>query len=641
MKLLLTFVYQRACSLFGAMCCALVLQNVVCTRLTAQENIPPTLPPVVFNAAEPHFPRVQYEIHQQFPNATPSNTASVLDAVSIAGRVCIQPAELAKMLGSRIVTKGVLVSFVFPLHTVSSAPDASFLAIHHHETNFIEIAQIAHPTVFHDGELYLPLEECLRVINESGVASVEQDESVITVHREETESQQESGLPTNSDTKTTIFIAPNDDSPSNATETIETSSSAPSNTASNKASGKFDKPTRSRYILPSDLKRRGMEAQPRSNAKTGALSVQFLLVNSLSNALTHTLVNTLANTLAKRVESGVHSDTEKKKPSKKQSTVSTPIKKPERKKISASTANLRESEKAVPADNDFRSAKKKWALDVIVLDAGHGGKDGGTVGVAKTKEKDVALAVVKKLGVFLKKELPGTKVVYTRTDDTFVELDRRGQIANENGGKLFVSIHCNATPKKPSKANGFEIYILRPGRNEDAVRIAEVENSVIKLEDDPKRYKPLTDEQFIVVSMAQSSFVKYSDMAAAMITAEVKKMRELGVRGVNQAGFLVLVGASMPNMLIETGFLSNKKEEKFLKSSAGQTKLALAICRAIKAFRVRYEAQIRGVAVSEIAPNKETTSEKISPKAAKPSSASKQTKKPEPKKTSGSKKKAS
>lgn len=280
-----------------------------------------------------------------------------------------------------------------------------------------------------------------------------------------------------------------------------------------------------------------------------------------------------------------------------------------------------------------------------MLDAGHGGKDAGTIGVAKTKEKDVALAVVKKLGVLLKKELPGTKVVYTRTDDTFVELDRRGQIANENGGKLFVSIHCNATPKKPSPANGFEIYILRPGRNEDAVRIAEVENSVIKLEDDPKRYKPLTDEQFIVVSMAQSSFVKYSDMAAAMITAEVKKMRELGVRGVNQAGFLVLVGASMPNMLIETGFLSNKKEEKFLKSAAGQNKLALAICRAIKAFRVRYEAQIRGIAPSEIASpskqtaSKEATRKKTSPKAAKPSSAAKQTKKPEHKKTSGSKKK--
>jgi N-acetylmuramoyl-L-alanine amidase len=203
----------------------------------------------------------------------------------------------------------------------------------------------------------------------------------------------------------------------------------------------------------------------------------------------------------------------------------------------------------------------------------------------------------------LKKELHGTKIVYTRTDDTFVELDRRGQIANENGGKLFISVHCNSTPKKPSKANGFEVYILRPGRNDDAVRVAEMENAVIKLEDNPKRYKPLTDEQFIVVSMAQSAFVKYSDMAAAMISAEVKKLHEIGIRGVNQAGFLVLVGASMPNMLIETGFLSNKKDEKLLKSERGQTQMASAICRAIKAYRNRYEAQIKGQAKADNTPS--------------------------------------
>jgi N-acetylmuramoyl-L-alanine amidase len=267
-------------------------------------------------------------------------------------------------------------------------------------------------------------------------------------------------------------------------------------------------------------------------------------------------------------------------------------KKPGTQPAKTSTNKPLASTPAILPDNDFTSAKRKWALDVIVLDAGHGGKDAGTVGVTKTKEKDVALGVVKKLGALMKSTMPGTKVVYTRTDDTFVELDRRGQIANENGGKLFISIHCNSTPKKPSKASGFEVYILRPGRNEDAVRVAELENGVIKLEDDPKRYKPLTDEQFIVVSMAQSSFVRYSDMVAAMIAAEVRKLRDVGVRGVNQAGFLVLVGASMPNMLIETGFLSNRKEEAYLKSARGQTRLATAIFQAVKAYRVRYEAQM-------------------------------------------------
>jgi N-acetylmuramoyl-L-alanine amidase len=258
-----------------------------------------------------------------------------------------------------------------------------------------------------------------------------------------------------------------------------------------------------------------------------------------------------------------------------------------------------------------QAVEKKWALDVIVLDAGHGGKDAGAIGIGGTKEKDVTLGVVKKLGALLEEQLPGTKIVYTRKDDSFVELDRRGQIANENGGKLFISIHCNSTPKKPSDANGFEVYILRPGRNEDAVRVAEMENSVIALEKNPKRYQPLTDEQFIVVSMAQSSFVKYSDMAAAMITAEVKKIKELGVRGVNQAGFLVLVGASMPNMLIEIGFLSNKKEEQFLKSYRGQMLIAKAIARAVKAYRIRYEAQIQAQTPVPKAPAANTTTKPV------------------------------
>lgn len=230
----------------------------------------------MFNAAEPHFPRVQFEIHQQFPNAAPSNTASVLDAVSIAGRVCATPTELAKLLGSRIVTQGILVNFIFPQHTISSAADASFLAIHHHETHFVEIAQMAHPTVFHDGEIYLPLDECLRIINESGVASVEQDEAVITVHREESENKQEaqqesSDAPATTSTSTTTFIAPNDDSPSTTTE----------KSYQNTPSGKFDKPTRNRYILPDDLKRRGVEAPTRSNAKAQTLSAHLLVVKSL------------------------------------------------------------------------------------------------------------------------------------------------------------------------------------------------------------------------------------------------------------------------------------------------------------------------------------------------------------------------
>ncbi len=109
------------------------------------------------------------------------------------------------------------------------------------------------------------------------------------------------------------------------------------------------------------------------------------------------------------------------------------------------------------------------------------------------------------------------KVVYTRKTDKFVELYKRGQIANENDGKLFISIHCNSTPKKPTNASGFEVYLLRPGRTKEAISIAERENSVIQYEDNPGRYKALTDENFILVSMAQSSYMKYSEKFSDII----------------------------------------------------------------------------------------------------------------------------
>ncbi len=240
------------------------------------------------------------------------------------------------------------------------------------------------------------------------------------------------------------------------------------------------------------------------------------------------------------------------------------------------------------------SEAQKWALDIIVLDAGHGGKDVGAIGVTGCYEKDITLAIVKKLGALIEKNLPQTKVVYTRKDDRFVELYRRGQIANEAGGKLFISVHCNSMPSKPHPAKGFETYILRPGRNEDAVRVAERENDAIRFESNQKRYKALTDEQFIVVNMAQSAFVKFSEMFAAAVQDEVGKATSLASRGVNQAGFYVLVGASMPNILFETAFLSNKDDEKFINSERGQNAVARGLFNAIRIYADKYEQMIEG-----------------------------------------------
>lgn len=237
--------------------------------------------------------------------------------------------------------------------------------------------------------------------------------------------------------------------------------------------------------------------------------------------------------------------------------------------------------------------KNKWKLDVIVLDAGHGGKDPGTIGVIGTREKDITLGVALKLGSLIEKYMPDVKVVYTRKTDRFVELYRRGQIANEAEGKLFVSIHCNSTERKPSATNGFEIYLLRPGKTEDAIRIAEKENAVVQLEKDYEdRYQNLTEENFIILTMAQSAYVKQSERFAELLEETMSADMEAQRTPVKQAGFYVLVGASMPNVLIETGYLSNPKEEKFLRSPAGQRKIAEAILKALQRYKVEYEQNI-------------------------------------------------
>jgi N-acetylmuramoyl-L-alanine amidase len=229
-------------------------------------------------------------------------------------------------------------------------------------------------------------------------------------------------------------------------------------------------------------------------------------------------------------------------------------------------------------------------LDVIVIDAGHGGKDPGTIGITGTREKDVALGVALKLGQLIKQSLNDVRVVYTRHDDTFVELRNRTTIANDAGGKLFISIHCNSTERKPSSANGFEIYILRPGKTENAIRIAEKENDAIKFEDDYKnRYQELNEENFILITMRQSAFVRYSEEFAEKASDAMANLLKIQNSGVKQAGFLVLVGASMPNVLVETGYLSNRQEEKILRSQEGQRKIAEALLEGIKQYKEKYE----------------------------------------------------
>ena len=242
-------------------------------------------------------------------------------------------------------------------------------------------------------------------------------------------------------------------------------------------------------------------------------------------------------------------------------------------------------------DEYIEDVKERWRLDTVVLDAGHGGKDPGSQGKYGTKEKDVVLDITKRVGRLLEKNA-GIKVVYTRDEDVWVPIIDRTKMANDANGKLFVSVHANSN--KNRKIQGFETYLLRPGKSEDAIEVASRENAVIKLEEKTGQYDNLTGENLIMATMAQSMFMKESEDLAAIIQMELDKRLNTPNRGVKQAGFYVLIGASMPNVLVEVGYLSNPAEEKKLKQAVHKQRIAESIYEGIKHFKYSREKLLAG-----------------------------------------------
>jgi len=231
----------------------------------------------------------------------------------------------------------------------------------------------------------------------------------------------------------------------------------------------------------------------------------------------------------------------------------------------------------------IQEIKSQWEIDTIVLDAGHGGKDPGTSGRKGTKEKTIVLDIVKRIGRLLTKNT-NVEVIYTREEDVFIPLWKRTKIANENKGKIFISVHTNGN--RSSKPSGFETYLLSPGKTQDAIDVAALENAAIKYEESRnEKYTELTSEGQILATMAQSMFMKESESLAALIQNELAKKLSSQNRGVKQAGFYVLVGASMPNVLIEVGFLTNPDEEKKLRTAEYRQKIADAVYKAIIEFK--------------------------------------------------------
>ncbi|MUP45674.1 N-acetylmuramoyl-L-alanine amidase [Gramella sp. BOM4] len=216
---------------------------------------------------------------------------------------------------------------------------------------------------------------------------------------------------------------------------------------------------------------------------------------------------------------------------------------------------------------------------VVVLDAGHGGKDTGNIGNGY-KEKDIALSIVLMVGKALEEK--GIEVVYTRDSDVFIPLEQRGKIANDANADLFVSVHCNA---HSSQAYGTETFVLGLHRNETNFEVAKRENSVIYLEEDYEvTYSDFdinSPESFIGLTIMQEEYLDQSILLADFVQKEFTNKLKRKDRGVKQAGFIVLHQTYMPSVLIETGFLTNNQEGAFLNSSNGRQKMAQSITNAI------------------------------------------------------------
>ncbi len=227
----------------------------------------------------------------------------------------------------------------------------------------------------------------------------------------------------------------------------------------------------------------------------------------------------------------------------------------------------------------------KTKINCVVIDAGHGGKDPGAMG-SKYFEKDIVLDIALKLGKYIKENLSDVKVIYTRESDVFIPLHERAEIANKNQADVFISIHCNSNPSK--NPFGTETYAMGLTKAADNLEVAKRENSVILIEENiNNKYQGFDNspESYIMLSLMQNTYRDQSITLASYIQNEFKEKANRTDRGVKQAGFLVLWQTAMPSVLVESGFLSNTEEEKFLSSSKGQDYIASSIFRAFRDYK--------------------------------------------------------
>ncbi|MEL7833944.1 N-acetylmuramoyl-L-alanine amidase [Fodinibius sp. Rm-B-1B1-1] len=245
--------------------------------------------------------------------------------------------------------------------------------------------------------------------------------------------------------------------------------------------------------------------------------------------------------------------------------------------------NLLEGNGNTPSENsDYNQTRDKMKFDVVVIDAGHGGHDPGSIGYRNVQEKNIVLEIAKKVGGYINEYMPEVEVVYTRDSDEFIELEERGSIANDAEGDLFISIHCNShTTRQP---NGTELYFLGLERSESALEVMKRENKVVRANNDIEQ-RELSQEELLVYELANSSYITASEQIAGMMEYQFDERAQRHSRGVKQGRFVVLYHASMPAVLVETGFISNPSEARYLTSDRGQSYIASAIFRAIRNYK--------------------------------------------------------
>ncbi len=246
---------------------------------------------------------------------------------------------------------------------------------------------------------------------------------------------------------------------------------------------------------------------------------------------------------------------------------------------------------------------KEWAvatngpeIKTVVIDAGHGGHDPGCSG-SSFKEKHIALSIAQKLAAKIRTQFPEVNVILTRDSDVFIPLHERAAIANRNHADLFISIHCNFMPGSSATA-GTETYVMGLHTAEYNLQVAKRENAAILLEENYEQhydYDPNSPEGHIMLAMFQNAFMEQSILFAEQVENQLHTQAQRKSRGVKQAGFVVLKATSMPSVLIETGFLSNLREEQFLSTEAGQQEIAASLAVAFAEYKAVMEgSQLQG-----------------------------------------------